>query len=201
MELRRYRYFLFCLIVVLGTVQLWADVTGSIVGYVRDKSGAVLPSATVTAVQTATGYSRTVATDTSGQYSILALPPGRYRLTASVQSFQQGVVDNVDLNVNDALHFDFDLQVGSVSESVSVDANALQVQTSTSTGTTVRSLHRFSPCRSMAVRISICFLFRPVFLPRIRTAGTPIRARFRFVFFVGRTFPPMASRSMPMPFW
>jgi hypothetical protein len=139
-ELRRYRYFCFCLIVVLGTVQLWADVTGSIVGYVRDKSGAVLPSATVTAIQTATGYSRTVTTDASGQYSILALPPGRYRLTASVPSFQQGVVDNIDLNVNDALHFDFDLQVGSVNESISVDANALQVQTvATSTGTTIES--------------------------------------------------------------
>ena len=140
MELRRYRYFCLCLIVVLGTVQLWADVTGSIVGYVRDKSGAVLPAATVTAVQTATGYSRTVTTDASGQYSVLALPPGRYRLTASVPSFQQGVVDNIVLNVNDALHFDFDLQVGSVSESISVDANALQVQTvATSTGTTIDS--------------------------------------------------------------
>jgi len=140
MQLRRFRYFCLCLIVLLGTVQLWADVTGSITGYVRDKSGAVLPNATVTAIQTATGYTRSVAADTSGQYSILALPPGRYRLTASVQSFQQGVIDNVDLNVNDALHFDFDLQVGSVSESVSVDANALQVQTvATSTGTTIES--------------------------------------------------------------
>jgi Carboxypeptidase regulatory-like domain len=140
MELRRCRYFCLCLIVLLGTVQLWADVTGSILGYVRDKSGAVLPNATVTATVTATGYSRTVTTDGSGQYSMLALPPGRYRLTASVPSFSQGVVDNVDLNVNDALHFDFDLQVGSVSESVSVDANAVQVQTvATSTGTTIES--------------------------------------------------------------
>ena len=140
MELRRLRCFGLCLILLLGTVQLWADVTGSILGYVRDKSGAVLPNATVTAMQVATGYSRTVVTDTSGQYSILALPPGRYRLTASVPSFQQGVVDNIDLNVNDALHFDFDLQIGSVSESISVDANALQVQTvATSTGTTIES--------------------------------------------------------------
>ena len=76
MELRRCRYFCLCLIVLLGTVQLWADVTGSILGYVRDKSGAVLPNATVTATLTATGYSRTVVSDASGQYSILALPPG-----------------------------------------------------------------------------------------------------------------------------
>jgi carboxypeptidase family protein len=140
MELRRFRYFCLCLIVLLGTVQLWADVTGSILGYVRDKSGAVLPNASVTATLTATGYSRMVATDASGQYSMLALPPGRYRLTASVPSFQQGVVENVDLNVNDALHFDFLLQVGRISESISVEANALQVQTvTTATGTTIES--------------------------------------------------------------
>ena len=140
MELRRFRCFCLCLIVLLGTVQLWADVTGSILGYVRDPSGAVLPNATVTAIQIATGYSRTVVSDASGQYSMLALPPGRYRLTASVPSFQQGVIDNIDLNVNDALHFDFALRVGNVSESVSVDANALQVQTvATSTGTTIES--------------------------------------------------------------
>jgi hypothetical protein len=140
MELRRVRCFCLCLIVLLGTVQLWADVTGSILGYVRDPSGAVLPNATVTAIQIATGYSRTVVSDAAGQYSMLALPPGRYRLTASVPSFQQGVIDNIDLNVNDALHFDFALRVGNVSESVSVDANALQVQTvATSTGTTIES--------------------------------------------------------------
>src|SRR5258707_3622092 len=129
-----------CLLVLLGTAHLWADVTGSILGYVRDKSGAVLPNANVTASETATGYSRTVATDSSGQYSILALPPGHYRLAASVAGFQQQVIDNVDLNVNDALHFDFLLQIGSVSESISVEANALQVQTvSTATGTTIES--------------------------------------------------------------
>src|SRR5216683_2738266 len=140
MHLRVCRCFCLCLLVLLGTARLWADVTGSILGYVRDKSGAVLPNANVTATETATGYSRTVATDSSGQYSILALPPGHYRLAASVAGFQQQVLDNVDLNVNDALHFDFLLQVGSISESISVEANALQVQTvTTATGTTLVS--------------------------------------------------------------
>src|ERR1700740_1634900 len=72
MELRRWR---FCLVLglLLSTLQLWADVTGSISGYVRDKSGAVLASASVTVVQGATGYTRTVKTDAAGQYSLLAL--------------------------------------------------------------------------------------------------------------------------------
>jgi Carboxypeptidase regulatory-like domain/TonB dependent receptor len=140
MERRRCRYFCVCLLALLGTVQVWADVTGSILGYVRDKSGAVLPNATITATQTSTGYVRTVKSDSSGAYSILALPPGRYRLTASVPSFHEGVIENVDLDVNDALHFDFTLQVGSVTEVISVNAEALQVQTvATSMGTTIES--------------------------------------------------------------
>jgi Carboxypeptidase regulatory-like domain len=140
MEIRRYRYFFLCLIVLLGAVQLRADVTGSILGYVRDKSGAVLPNATVTATQSGTGYTRTASSDGSGQYSLLALPPGTYRLTASVSGFEQGGIDKIDLNVNDALHFDFTLQVGSVSQTVSVDASTMQVDTvTTSMGTTVTS--------------------------------------------------------------
>ena len=76
MELRRCRYFCLCLIVLLGTVQLWADVTGSILGYVRDKSGAVLPNATVTAIQTSTGYTRTVTMIRRASTAFLLCLPG-----------------------------------------------------------------------------------------------------------------------------
>ncbi len=140
MNFRRYRYVYLCLAVLFGTLQLRADVTGSIRGYIRDKSGAVLPNATVTALQTTTGYTRTATSDGSGEYSLLALPPGTYKLTASNAGFQQGVIDNVILNVNDALNFDFTLQVGNVSQTVSIDATAVQVETtSTSQGTTITS--------------------------------------------------------------
>ena len=140
MQTRRWLCVGFCLIVLLGSLQLWADVTGSIVGYVRDRSGAVIPNATVVATQSATGYNRTVTTDSSGQYTLLALPPGHYRLTAQVANFQRGVIEDIDLNVNDALHFDFTLQVGNVTETVSVDATALQVQTTNAAlGTTIET--------------------------------------------------------------
>jgi hypothetical protein len=140
MNCRRWRYFYLCLIMLLGAVQLRADVTGSIIGYVRDSSGAVLPNATLTVTQTSTGYTRTATTDSSGAYSILALPPGTYRLTASMAGFENGVVENINLNVNDALKYDFSLQVGNVSQTVSVDASTVQVDTATtSLGTTITS--------------------------------------------------------------
>ena len=123
MNFPRFRYLYLCLVVVFGTLQVRADVTGSLLGYVRDKSGAVLPNATLTAIQTTTSYTRTATTDASGEYSILALPPGRYRLTAQDAGFQQSVIDNIDLNVNDTLNFDFVLQVGNVTQTVSVEAS------------------------------------------------------------------------------
>jgi len=140
MELRRFRYACLVVVVFLSTVQLRADVTGSISGYVRDKSGAVLAQANVTVVKVDTHYTRTVMTDAAGQYSVLALPPGRYTLNASVTGFEKGVIENVDLNVNDTLHFDFSLQVGSVSATIEVQADAQQIQTtSTQLGTTMES--------------------------------------------------------------
>ncbi|HZC24838.1 MAG TPA: carboxypeptidase regulatory-like domain-containing protein, partial [Candidatus Binatia bacterium] len=128
------------LIVVFGTATLWADVTGSIQGFVRDQSGAIVPNASIDIVELATGYQRTVTSNSSGQYTVLALPPGRYRLIASAGNFQKEVIDRVELNVNDTLHFDFVLRIGSVSQSVTVDASALQVQTSSaSLGTTIQT--------------------------------------------------------------
>jgi Carboxypeptidase regulatory-like domain len=140
MNLLRHRYLCLCLVMLLSTLQLRADVTGSILGYVRDASGAVLPNASLTVTQTSTGYTRTATADSSGQYTILALPPGTYRLTASMAGFENGVIENINLNVNDALKFDFALKVGNVSQTVSVDASSVQVDTATtSMGTTITS--------------------------------------------------------------
>ena len=57
--------------------------TAEINGRVTDSSGAVLPGATVTMTQTATGLTRSVVTDASGSYLISNLPTGPYRLEVS----------------------------------------------------------------------------------------------------------------------
>ena len=133
----RYRC-LFLSVLVLFCATLWADVTGSLSGYVRDSSGAVIPNATVTATQVTTGYTRKINTDTAGHYAFMALPPGVYSLTGSATGFDQGAIQQITLNVNDVLTFDFSLKVGNVNTTVSVNAEALQVDTvSTSTGTTI----------------------------------------------------------------
>ena len=70
---------------------VWAQVTASIVGTVKDMSGGVLPGAQVTVKQTETGLTRTAATDAAGNFSMTSLPVGRYELTAEKMGFRQQV--------------------------------------------------------------------------------------------------------------
>ena len=140
MGLCRFRYLCLCLLVLLGTAQLKADVTGSILGYVRDSSGAAIPQASVVITDLSTNASHGVVTNTDGQYTFLALSPGKYKITATVAGFKISTINNIDLKVNDQLRFDLALNVGDVQQSVSVEANAVQVQTSsTQLGGTIES--------------------------------------------------------------
>ena len=75
----------------------WAQLaTAELNGRVADESGAVLPGATVTVTQTATGLVRSVVTDSNGGYLISNLPTGPYRLEVMLQGFrtyvQTGIV-------------------------------------------------------------------------------------------------------------
>ncbi len=134
------RFFLLCLLVLIGSVSLMADVTGSIQGYVRDSSGAVISGVHVIVTEVATNLQRSATTDSQGAYLFLALPPGRYKINASITGFRQATVNDIDLKVNDELRYDVTLAVGGAQETVSVEANALQVETvATSTGTTIES--------------------------------------------------------------
>ena len=54
--------------------------TGALSGTVTDATGATIPNVTVTAMNTGTGGSRTVATGTDGTYNLTLLPPGTYRV-------------------------------------------------------------------------------------------------------------------------
>ncbi|WP_213804722.1 carboxypeptidase-like regulatory domain-containing protein [Granulicella sp. dw_53] len=140
MELRRFRYICLCLLILFGTAQLRADVTGSILGYVRDSSGAAVPKAPIVITNLGTNVVREALTNNDGQYNFVALPPGKYKIVATVTGFQSSSINNVDLKVNDQLQFDFALNVGDVQQNISVEANAVQVQTSsTQLGGTIES--------------------------------------------------------------
>jgi Carboxypeptidase regulatory-like domain/TonB dependent receptor len=127
---RRFRFaYLIVLILVFGSTATRADVTGSILGTVHDRSAAAIAGAKVVAVNTETNLSQQVVSDSDGSFRILALPVGTYRLTISATGFKQYTARDIVLKVNDELRFDLTLDVGTVSELVEVSANAVQVQT------------------------------------------------------------------------
>jgi hypothetical protein len=77
------------------------QITGNIRGTVTDPSGAVIRGAAVTAQQAETGLSRTTTTDRDGNYVLLELPVGHYRLQVGATGFQEHVQNGITLNVNE----------------------------------------------------------------------------------------------------
>ncbi len=108
----------------------WAQATGAISGIVSDNSGAVLPGATVTVVNTATGQTRTATSGSDGFYTVPLLQPGSYRVTVALQGFSTLTRDGVKVTVSETARVNAQLQVGGRSEDVTVVGEAPLVETS-----------------------------------------------------------------------
>ena len=89
------------------------DVRGTLEGIVKDSSGAVLPGATVE-VKSPTGVVLTTTSDATGTYRFPALPPGDYVVTATLQGFQTGTVNDVRVALGQIKKFDFALSLAGV---------------------------------------------------------------------------------------
>jgi len=109
-----------------------ADVTGSILGTVTDPSSAVLPGVVVAATNLETNLVRSTRSEATGQYRILALPAGKYKVEASLTGFQKFLETGIEVTVNEQRRIDIVLQVGSVEQQVEVSASAVQVESTNS---------------------------------------------------------------------
>lgn len=108
---------------------LRADVTGSILGVVRDRSQATVAGARIVVLNAQTNFSQETASGADGSYRFLALPAGTYKLTATGTGFRAYTATDIEVKVNDQLRVDITLDVGSVTEQVQITANAVQVET------------------------------------------------------------------------
>jgi hypothetical protein len=117
----------------------WAQLdTGSIVGVVRDKSGAVVIAADVKVTNTKTGRVNQATTGSAGEYEVSDLPAGPYQVEASHAGFKAGIVSGIVLYATDTRSADVTLNVGSTAEQVTVTADTTTVNTQTSgTGATI----------------------------------------------------------------
>src|SRR6267142_5287052 len=107
--------------------------TSNITGTVRDTAGAVVPGATVTAKNEATGVTSTQTTNDSGLYAFTALPVGNYTITVEKQGFKTLQKTHNALQVGEPLTVDAALEVGAVSETVTVTGGTEQLQTANAT--------------------------------------------------------------------
>jgi hypothetical protein len=106
------------------------QITGSIVGTVKDQQGALITTATVKAINVDTGYSRSAPVNGSGEYRIDLLPVGRYTVEAVAKGFERFVQQNLALNVDQTLTVDIPLTVGAQSLTITVTEAPPQINMS-----------------------------------------------------------------------
>ncbi len=109
---------------------------GSITGVVTDASQARLPGVSVTAANTATGVKTTSVTNETGAYNFPSLAVGPYELEATLPSFRNARVSNIDLRTNQTLRYNLTMQIATVTTQVEVtlDAQDLLAVSSSSVG-------------------------------------------------------------------
>ena len=118
------------LMVTFASAVLYAQVdTASIIGTVKDSSGALIQSASVTVQNVATGESQTVKVSAAGTYVFPYLRVGSYTVSAEAGGFKKEIRDGIVLDVQDRKQVDFTMQVGSNNQEVTVTDSAPLLQT------------------------------------------------------------------------
>ena len=116
-----------------GASRTPAQTTGAatIVGTVTDSSGAVVPGAKITVVNTGTNFHFEGVTNQDGYYYVPYLRPGVYNLSIEAAGFKKHVSDGIELRTNDEPRIDVKLELGNVAESVEVQAVTPLLETET----------------------------------------------------------------------
>src|SRR6202048_5201343 len=95
-------------------------VYGSIAGRVTDISGAIVKGALVTVTDLGTSESRISVTTSDGDYRIVNLVPGNYRIEVKMPGFKLFSWDHIEVRNDSVVRIDATLAVGDVRESVNV---------------------------------------------------------------------------------
>jgi hypothetical protein len=106
--------------------------TADITGTVTDGTGKIVPGATVTLTNNATGATRTTTSNDSGEYTITQVPPGMYSLTVEAQSFSKSLLKDLELNVGAKRTQNIELKPGQITEVVQVTSDGALIETTTS---------------------------------------------------------------------
>jgi len=114
--------FCFAVLVMLQASAVFAQNAGSLRGSVTDKTGAIVPGATVSLTSESTRFARQAVTDSKGAFFFAAVEPGSYTLKADLSGFKSYEAKNIRVGANDTVGVDIVMEVGAQSETVVVTA-------------------------------------------------------------------------------
>jgi hypothetical protein len=100
-------------------------------GKITDSTGAVVPHARVTAKNTGTNLTKISESNDVGTYSLVALPPGSYTLTAEATGFSTRIQTGIVLTVAQFATLDIALQPGATQDTVTVNGGAELINATT----------------------------------------------------------------------
>ena len=125
------------LLLVLVVGSLFGQATGLIIGTAQDGSGAVVPGASVQAINELTGIAQPAETDAQGRFSFPRMPVGEYRIEVSSEGFRTFSSGTFRLTADQSRQITAVLEVGQVTEVVTVEGSVAQVETSNATLTEI----------------------------------------------------------------
>ncbi|HEY0384939.1 MAG TPA: TonB-dependent receptor, partial [Pyrinomonadaceae bacterium] len=129
-SLKPFSLVLLFLVVLSGGVShaFGQSATGQITGTVSDMQGGRVAGASVTVTNLDTSLQRQAMTNESGDYAVLLLPPGRYKVEVAAQGFKTVLAENVTVNVTQTATLDLTLEPSLTPETVTVTSEASLVQ-------------------------------------------------------------------------
>lgn len=98
-------------------------------GFVKDPSGSVVTGAQLTIRNLGTNVQMTVTSNSSGIYTLPALPPGTYELTVEATGFQKQVIQNIKLEVAGKVSREVVMPVGSLNQTLTVSGSGISINT------------------------------------------------------------------------
>jgi protocatechuate 3,4-dioxygenase beta subunit len=122
----------FCLVALVWSVAddaMAQAVRATVLGTVSDRTGGVLPGATVNVTNTETGVVQSTVADSQGRYTVTNLLPAAYNVEASLTGFQTVVREGIRLVIGTQSVVDFTLGPSAVQETITVNAAAPIVDT------------------------------------------------------------------------
>ncbi len=121
------------LFILVADISFCQTFTGTILGTVRDSSGALSPATKITVVETETNLRRSTSSGKDGYFEIPVLPPGDYQVEAELSGFKKFVRTGLKLEISQKMEVPITLEIGTVNESIVVQGESPLLETTSST--------------------------------------------------------------------